>query len=360
VPWPRFALAGAGPGASSPSCVGELPGDGIEPTVCVAFARDSAFEMDDPDAFESGLSDDEMDRVLDDIDFSDVLTRGEEPRDGADGAAGVSAGEVAGEVPIDIESDDEAAGTTAPSGADAADAADAPVARAPIVCEARGVPAGTGGEISALTVRGRRHVAIVAETPLEAGRMIEFMAGLSEIGERELRVFGHDLHGLGPEALAATRAMLIGGVVERVPLIASLTVEDNLRVALLGAQVEARTAGVRVAELIERLELEGVRERHPEELDREASWRVRIARALAHRPPLCVVDVTTPSLDPGARTRVLDTIGALVEGTATTVVLACPADAVPAWVHVRVSPAPREEADTGGADADLELELEDA
>jgi putative ABC transport system ATP-binding protein len=305
--------------------------------------------MEDPETFESGLSADDMDRVLETIDFSDVLARG--------GRRGPRTPEATLDGSRPARVDPSEAGDAMPaSGA----ALGAPEARrydvhaaAPIVCEVNGLARAAGTSLDALTIRGRQHVALVAETPDEARRLVECIAGLSGIGDGRLDVFGHALHALAPDALASARAALIGVVVERIPLIDSLTVEDNLRVALLGAGVEGRAASARVAELTSQLALGALQGRHPIELDAAATWRVLVARAFAHRPPLCVVDVSSIELDPVERASVFELVRSMIEHTRTTVVVACPGDAVPSWAQARVSTAP-----PPATEPALELDLE--
>lgn len=308
--------------------------------------------MEDPETFESGLSEEEMDRVLEDIDFSDVLARGSVAEGESD--ADDLAGQAEVEPSLTDPSDSDAKAT--PDGAAHGPRQGANTRwRAPIVCEASGLPHAPGSDLETLTVRGRKHVALIAESSDEVVDVLGVLAGLVPITEGELHVYGRALHELGADALAEARASLIGAVVDGLPLIESLSVEENLRVAMIGAGVEAGRVDGRLAELIETLQLGDAVTRHPRELDTDALWRVRVARALAHEPSLCVVDVTSRRLDASMRAAIVERIGALVDGTHTTVVVACPLSAVPSWVEVPISvtppPPPEEPA--------FELELED-
>ena len=67
--------------------------DAVTPVgaLVVAFARDSAFDVDDPESFESGLSAAELGEAMDGVDFFGVLSSGTLAEPEVDPASGQSA-----------------------------------------------------------------------------------------------------------------------------------------------------------------------------------------------------------------------------------------------------------------------------
>lgn len=97
------------------------------------------------------------------------------------------------------------------------------------------------------------------------------------------------------DALAATRARLLGFVPQTSRLIGFLTVADNIALPL--AMLGRREAG-RAQALASQLGIAGVMARHPAEVSVGQRQRAALARALVHRPPIILADEPTASLHP--------------------------------------------------------------
>jgi ABC-2 type transport system ATP-binding protein len=99
-----------------------------------------------------------------------------------------------------------------------------------------------------------------------------------------------------------------------------LTVEQNLvffaRLYGLGA-----AARMRIAELLELLELEELRRRRFGELSTGNKQRMAVARALLNSPPVLLLDEPTRSLDPLAAASMRELIGTLARGARPVTVL---------------------------------------
>lgn len=327
------ALAGAPPGLSRVRTDRNAP-RALEPfaPVRVAFARESAFELLDPDDFESGLSAAELGEALDGVDFFGVLSAGAlgepEPESDTDasGRKGSGSGHVRGGPSVE---------DPAREGVDAADRPAGPPA--PIVCEASGLPPVGDAPTTTLTVRGRRHAALVAERSGDADAFLRVLSGLAPVpAGGELRLFGHAFHALSPEARAEARTLVIGAMIDALPLIESLSIEDNLLIAAEGGGMGDAEANARIDELLELCEVDAHRTRHPQEVPVVVRWRARVARAVVHRPSICIADVTTDDLDAAGRAAVLQTLGRALEGSSSTAVVVCPEASVPDWIQVRI------------------------
>ena len=106
---------------------------------------------------------------------------------------------------------------------------------------------------------------------------------------------GTDTATLSAAALHRFRGQHIGIVMQRLHLIASLTVRQNLLLAQYLAGVPQDEH--RVREVLERVGVADRMASRPHELSQGQAQRVAIARAVVNRPKLLLADEPTSSLD---------------------------------------------------------------
>ena len=149
-----------------------------------------------------------------------------------------------------------------------------------------------------LAVQPREFLAIVGASGSGKTTLLQLINRLSEASEGHVRVGEADVRSLDPIALRRR----IGYVFQEVGLFPHMTVAENIAVTprLLGWD-EARMAE-RVNELVELVRLASVyRNRMPHQLSGGERQRVGIARALAARPEIMLMDEPLASLDPLTR-----------------------------------------------------------
>lgn len=123
-----------------------------------------------------------------------------------------------------------------------------------------------------------------------------------------------------PRATARVRRRALGYVFQFFNLVPTLTVGENLSLALQLAGQEARWQ-----EAVTRLAAMGLGDalaRFPESLSGGEQQRVAIARALAARPPLVLADEPTGNLDSGNAAQVVDTLWHAVAETGAAMLIA--------------------------------------
>jgi phospholipid/cholesterol/gamma-HCH transport system ATP-binding protein len=127
---------------------------------------------------------------------------------------------------------------------------------------------------------------------------IKHIVGLLAPDSGEVWVDGEEVNALTREALYELRRK-VGYVFQFAALFDSMTVADNVAMGLrrLGglSKDEIRE---RVADSLDRVELEGFEEKFPAELSGGQKKRAGIARAIAARPKYLLYDEPTTGLDP--------------------------------------------------------------
>jgi ABC-type lipoprotein export system ATPase subunit len=120
---------------------------------------------------------------------------------------------------------------------------------------------------------------------------------------------GRSISALDEPARARLRRDTLGLVFQQFHLVPSLNVLDNLR---LQARLAGRETPEWSAHLMQRLGLDGMERRYPEQLSGGQQQRLAIGRALAPRPALLLADEPTGNLDETTAGEVLALLRELV------------------------------------------------
>jgi ABC-type lipoprotein export system ATPase subunit len=150
--------------------------------------------------------------------------------------------------------------------------------------------------------------------------LLHALAGILRPAAGCVVVAGRDLAALKAAELDRFRGLHIGIVLQRLHLIASLTVLDNLLLAqyLAGAPQDRRRAG----EVLASLDLAAKAEARPHELSFGQAQRVAIARAVVNRPQLLLADEPTSNLDDARCMQALELLQAQARACNATLVIA--------------------------------------
>ena len=159
------------------------------------------------------------------------------------------------------------------------------------------------------------HVALVGPSGSGKSTLLHLMGGLDSpttgqvswpgLGKRET---------LRPEKVAF--------VFQTPSLLAPLTVVENVELPLLLGRTGAKDARRAALDALERIELDTIADKLPEELSGGQTQRVAVARALAYRPRLILADEPTGQLDHPTAKHLFDVWLASLEGTETALVIA--------------------------------------
>jgi sulfate/thiosulfate transport system ATP-binding protein len=132
--------------------------------------------------------------------------------------------------------------------------------------------------------------------------LLRAIAGLTEIDHGRVSLHGRDVTGV------SAREREVGFVFQHYALFRHMTVAHNIEFALQVRGVRAAERRKRRDELLRLVALEGMADRLPGELSGGQQQRVAVARALAHRPKVLLMDEPFGALDAKIREELRRTI----------------------------------------------------
>lgn len=159
-----------------------------------------------------------------------------------------------------------------------------------------------------LVVPAQRILVVMGSSGVGKSTLLRLLLGLEPYDAGSLRLLGHEVARLGPEAHA--RLMLrVGMLFQFGALFDSMTVGENVGFALSHVRRLPRSETRRIVrETLLLVGLKNVEQLRPSEISGGMRKRVALARAIAHRPEVLLVDEPTSGLDPVTA----DAIGQLI------------------------------------------------
>jgi putative ABC transport system ATP-binding protein len=128
--------------------------------------------------------------------------------------------------------------------------------------------------------------------------LVNVLTGLDRCSAGEIWVDGTAVHGLKAERAARWRGRTVGVVFQSFELLPTLTVQQNVTLAMdFAGRYTLRQRRARAMQLLEQFEIAEHAHKPPSGLSGGQQQRAAIARALANDPFLVVADEPTGSLD---------------------------------------------------------------
>jgi ribosome-dependent ATPase len=125
---------------------------------------------------------------------------------------------------------------------------------------------------------------------------MKMLTGLLPVSEGSAKLFGHPV---GDNDMETRRN--VGYMSQAFSLYSELTVLQNLELHAQLYHLPPRERPVRIKELLERYELEPVKNARPDSLPLGIKQRLQLAVAVLHRPAMLILDEPTSGVDPIAR-----------------------------------------------------------
>jgi putative ABC transport system ATP-binding protein len=141
-------------------------------------------------------------------------------------------------------------------------------------------------------------VAIIGKSGSGKSTLLNMLTGIDHPSQGRVAVAGVDLHSLDESALASWRGRNVGIVFQFFQLIPTLTIVENLLLAMDFVKAIPRNERRRRAlQLLEQVGIAAQADKLPAALSGGEQQRAAIARALANDPPIVVADEPTGNLD---------------------------------------------------------------
>jgi ABC-type lipoprotein export system ATPase subunit len=169
-------------------------------------------------------------------------------------------------------------------------------------------PGSAALRLPALHLESGEHCLLLGPSGCGKTTLLHVAAGLLRPARGRVRLADADLSGLRGSALDRFRGRHVGIVFQRLHLIASLTVLQNLAAAQYCAGLAVDEAAARDA--LDRLGIADKAQALPAALSQGQAQRAGIARAIVNRPRLILADEPTASLDDANAMRVIELLTA--------------------------------------------------
>ena len=142
------------------------------------------------------------------------------------------------------------------------------------------------------------HVAIVGKSGSGKSTLLNMLTGIDHPSQGTVKINSTDVHTMNESRLAAWRGKNIGIVFQFFQLIPTLTIAENILLAMDFVNViRGRERAERARALLAQVGIGQHADKLPAELSGGEQQRAAIARALANDPPILVADEPTGNLD---------------------------------------------------------------
>lgn len=158
-----------------------------------------------------------------------------------------------------------------------------------------------------LHIKTGEFVSIVGKSGSGKTTLLNVLAGIDRPTKGTISVNGTSIHSLSESQLAEWRGKAIGLVFQFFQLLPTLTVAENVMLAMDFAKViPAAERRSRALKLLDQVGIRDQADKIPTSLSGGQQQRAAIARALANDPPILLTDEPTGNLDEHSRKSILD------------------------------------------------------
>uniref|UniRef100_A0A2A4YTI1 ABC transporter ATP-binding protein n=1 Tax=OCS116 cluster bacterium TaxID=2030921 RepID=A0A2A4YTI1_9PROT len=173
-----------------------------------------------------------------------------------------------------------------------------------------------------LNIGKGEYVAIVGKSGSGKSTLLNLITGIDHPTEGELKVGGTQIHKLGESSLAAWRGKNIGIIFQFFQLIPTLTIIENILLAMEFVNVIPKAQRQKRAKsLLEQVGILSHADKFPTALSGGEQQRAAIARALANKPDILVADEPTGNLDSATAASVKSIFADLVVAGTTVIIV---------------------------------------
>lgn len=172
-----------------------------------------------------------------------------------------------------------------------------------------------------LEVQPGERISVIGESGVGKTSLLNILGLLDTRYEGRYELFGSAVQGLLPNKLAEWRNQKIGFVLQESALIHSLTIEDNIKLPLMYANLEKDPrAQEHFKRIVQKIGIESILKKKPLECSGGQRSRAVFARAVIMNPQLILSDEPTASLDSKNKERIIDLLFEMNREFNTTII----------------------------------------
>jgi len=165
-------------------------------------------------------------------------------------------------------------------------------------------------------------VAVLGKSGSGKSTLLNLIAGIDRPTSGEVHAAGADLTRLGENKMALWRGRNVGVVFQFFQLLPTLTVEENIMLAMdFVGKVPGLDRRARAHELLELVGLSDQATKLPSALSGGQQQRAAIARSLANDPPIVLADEPTGNLDSETSAAVAELFHGLIDQRKTLLIV---------------------------------------
>lgn len=162
--------------------------------------------------------------------------------------------------------------------------------------------------------------------------LLNCISTIDTLTDGAIRIAGRDITLLKPKELARFRRDQLGFVFQDSNLLDTLTVRENIALALTIQKAPAREIPARVEDMAQRLGITETLDKYPYQISGGQKQRAAAARAVITRPSLVLADEPTGALDSKSSGQLLETFE-LLNRLGSTIVMVTHDAFTASWCH---------------------------
>ncbi len=151
--------------------------------------------------------------------------------------------------------------------------------------------------------------------------LLNCISTIDTVSAGHIYLRGTDVTEIPPKDLARFRRENLGFVFQDFNLLDTLTISENIALALAINQAPAAQVEPRIAEMAERLNIGDILDKYPYQVSGGQKQRCACARALVNRPGLLLADEPTGALDSHSAQMLLNTMQSINRQMGSTILM---------------------------------------
>lgn len=172
-----------------------------------------------------------------------------------------------------------------------------------------------------LEVETGEFVAIMGASGSGKTTLLNCISTIDEVTSGHIVIDGKDITELKEKELASFRRENLGFVFQDFNLLDTLTISENISLALIINKEDANQVEKKVKDIAEKLGIEEILNKYPYEVSGGQKQRCACARALINKPKLILADEPTGALDSKSSRMLLETMDEMNEKLNATILM---------------------------------------